>query len=63
MFSTGQVYFAVFFIIAFTIAMIYVYKKDYILHKKHYKGSSLWVLSGFIVFLGILFFLKHYLKK
>lgn len=63
MFSTNQLYFAVFFIISFTIAMIYVYRKDLSLHKLHYKGSSKWVLIGFLSFVLILFVLKFYLKN
>ena len=63
MFSTGQFYFAGFFIIAFVSAMIYVYRKDLKLHKTYYKGSSKWVFVGFIAFIGILFFLKYYLKN
>lgn len=63
MFSTGQVYFAIFFVIAFLIAMIYVYRKDLKLHKIHYKGSSKWVFVGFLSFIAILFILKYYLKN
>lgn len=63
MFSTGQLYFALFFVVSFIITMIYVYRKDLKLHKTHYKGSSKWVFIGFIVFIGILLFLKYYLKN
>ncbi len=63
MFSTNQLYFAIFFVITFTIAMIYVYKKDFKLHKLYYKGSSKWVLVGFLSFVAILFILKYYLKN
>lgn len=62
MFSSGQLAFAVFFLIAFIIVMIYSYRKDIVLHKKHFKGS-LWVLVGFLVFVGILVLAKHYLKS
>ncbi|RZJ70445.1 MAG: hypothetical protein EOO45_12720 [Flavobacterium sp.] len=61
MFSTGQIYFAIFFIIIFVAAMIYVYRKDLPLHKVYYKGSY-WVLLGFFSFIGILFIIKHFLK-
>ena len=61
MFTSGQITFAIVFIIAFTAAMIYVYRKDLPLHKKHYKGSY-WVLIGFFVFIGFLFVIKYYLK-
>ncbi len=63
MFSTGQIYFAIFFVIAFVIAMIGVYKRDLKIHKTFYKGSSLWVLLGFLSFVAILFVLKFYLKN
>ena len=34
MFSTGQLYFALFFVVSFIIAMIYVYRKDLKLRKQ-----------------------------
>ncbi len=46
MFSTGQMIFALFFVIAFVIIMIFSYRKDKNLHKKYYKGSF-WVLVAF----------------
>jgi cytochrome bd-type quinol oxidase subunit 1 len=61
MFSTGQMIFALFFVIAFVIIMIFSYQKDKNLHKKYYKGSF-WVLIGFIVFVLILMAIKTYLK-
>jgi len=63
MFSTGQIYFAIIFVIVFVTIMFFVYKKDLNLHKLHYKGSSKWVLVGFISFVIILFILKYYLKN
>lgn len=63
MFSTNQLYFALFFVITFTIAIIYVYRKDLKLHKMHYNGSSKWVLVGFLSFVALLFILKYYLKN
>ena len=61
MFSTGQMIFALFFVIAFVIIMIISYLKDKNLHKKYYKGSF-WVLVGFIAFILILMAIKTYLK-
>ena len=50
MFSTGQIYFAIFFIIAFTIAMVWSYRKDLKLHKKHYKNTAIKVfISGIVM--------------
>jgi amino acid permease len=57
MFSTGQLIFAGIFLIAFILVISRSYKKDAILHKKHYKGSF-YVLLGFIAFIGLLFFIK-----
>ena len=61
MFTTGQINFAIFFIIVFVAAMIYVYRKDFKQHKKYYKGSYK-ILIAFIAFIAILFVLKSYLK-
>lgn len=61
MFTTGQLYFALFFVIVFVVAMIYVYRKDLKLHKKYYNGSYK-VLIGFLAFIGALFIIKIYLK-
>jgi hypothetical protein len=62
MFTTGQLIFSVFFVIAFVIIMFYSYRKDKKLHKKYYKGSF-WILVGFIVFVLLLMAIKTYLKK
>jgi len=61
MFSQGQLAFAGIFIVAFVIAMIFTYKKDLKLHKVFYKGS-LWVLAGFLIFIGLLFIIKIFMK-
>ncbi|WP_396209918.1 hypothetical protein [Flavobacterium sp.] len=62
MFSTGQIYFAVFFILTFVITMIAVYRKDLKVMKPFYKGTY-WVLIGFIVFIGLLFLIKFIMKE
>lgn len=62
MFTSGQLIFAAFFVVAFICIMIYTYRKDLRLHKTFYKGSYL-VLLGFLVFIGLLFLIKVYLKK
>jgi uncharacterized membrane protein len=49
MFSKGQLIFAVFFIIAFTIAMIWSYRKDIKIHKKHYKNTFLVIIAIFLI--------------
>ena len=61
MFTGGKLIFTIAFVIVFTIAMIYTYRKDLNLHKMYYKGSS-WVLVIFIAFIGILFVIKNILK-
>ncbi len=62
MFSSGQLLFILFFVIAFIAIMIFSYRKDAKLHKREYKGSK-WVLIGFIGFVVILFAIKTILKK
>lgn len=60
MFSQGQLFFAGFFVVAFVIIIIISYRKDLKLHKKYYKGS-LYVLLGFLIFIGLLFVIKKFL--
>lgn len=62
MFSTGQWYFAIFFVITFIAVMIYVYRKDLKELKSQYKGIY-WILFGFLLFIGLLFIIKFYLKE
>ena len=62
MFSTGQLSFAIFFVIAFIAIIIYSYRKDLALHKKYYKGSYR-VLLGFLVFIALLVAAKFALKS
>jgi len=61
MFTTGQWVFAFIFFVIFIFIMIFSYRGDKNLHKKHYKGS-LWILVGFILFVLFLIALKTYLK-
>lgn len=61
MFTPGQLKFAIFFIIAFIIVMIIMYRKDIKLHRIYYK-NRLWVLVAFLSFIGSLFILKNFLK-
>jgi len=50
MFSTGQIYFALFFIISFTTAMVWSYRKDINRHKIHYKNTAIKVfIAGIVV--------------
>jgi len=62
MFSTGQIYFAIFFVIAFIITMIFVYRKDVKEMKTQYKGTY-WILIGFLAFIGLLALIKAFLKE
>lgn len=62
MFSTGQLLFAIFFVITFIIIMVFVYKKDLKEMKKHYKGIY-WILLAFLLFIGFLFIIKIFLKE
>lgn len=61
MFSQGQLLFGVCFAIAFIIAMIIAYRKDANLHRMFYKGNYK-ILLGFLLFIGLLFLIKIYLK-
>nr|WP_276978524.1 hypothetical protein [Flavobacterium filum] len=62
MFTTGQLLFALFFVVVFVLTMIYVYRKDLNLHRLHYKGSYK-IVIGFILFILLLFFIKIFLKN
>ena len=57
MFTKGQLIFAIFFVITFTIIIIISYKKDLKFLKNTYKGVR-WVLVGFIIFFSLLVILK-----
>ena len=57
MFTKGQLIFAIFFVIIFTITIIISYRIDNVYLKKTYKGVK-WVLIGFIVFFSLLVILK-----
>ncbi len=62
MFTTGQLIFAICFVVVFVIVMIFSYRRDKKLHQKHYKGSF-WILIGFLVFVGLLLLVKWLLKQ
>jgi hypothetical protein len=62
MFSTGQIYFAIFFVIAFITTMIFVYRRDLKMHKLYFKGSYK-IIFVFIAFIATLFIIKFFLKK
>jgi uncharacterized membrane protein YccC len=57
MFSTGQLVFAVAFIIVFVTVLIFVYRKDVVVHKKYYKGTYR-ILIAFLAFIAVLFAIK-----
>lgn len=57
MFSEGQKYFAIFFVVVFALFLVWTYRKDIPLHKTFYKGWF-WVLIGFLVFIGLIISLK-----
>ncbi|AXG72168.1 hypothetical protein KORDIASMS9_04436 [Kordia sp. SMS9] len=60
MFTTGQLIFAAFFVIVFTVIMVYAYRKDLKLHRRYYKGS-LWVLLVFILFIVTIVVIKKFI--
>jgi len=61
MFSTGQLVFAACFVVVFVAVMIYVYRKDMVLHKKYYRGSYR-ILLAFLAFIALLFVIKYLTK-
>ncbi len=61
MFSTGQLIFAILFAVAFVILIVISYRKDVKRDRKYAKGS-IWILVGFLVFVGLLMAAKVYLK-
>ncbi len=61
-FSLGQKIFALFFIIAFASVLIFTYRKDLKLHKKHYK--KVWVVLLIIILVMLAFReLAYYLHE
>ena len=61
MFSTGQLVFAACFVVVFVVALIFMYRKDGVLHKKYYKGSYR-ILLVFLAFIAMLFLIKYLTK-
>ena len=49
MFSKGQLIFAACFFVAFVLLMIWSYRKDIKIHKKHYKNTFLILISLFLI--------------
>ncbi len=62
MFSTGQLVFAGFFVVAFILLMIFSYRKDKKMHARNYKGVK-WVGIVFATFIILLFVIKYLLKN
>lgn len=60
MFTSGQLIFAAFFVIVFVAIMIYAYRKDLQLHRRHYKGS-LRILAVFILFIITIVVIKKFI--
>jgi hypothetical protein len=57
MFSTGQLIFAILFLIAFVAVISYTYRKDLKLHKRYYSGT-IWVLIAFVGFIALIATIK-----
>ena len=62
MFITGKLIFAICFAIVFITIVTISYRKDKKIHKKQYKGT-LWILLGFLAFVGLLLVAKYLLKR
>jgi len=63
MFTKGQLIFAGFFVVAFTLVMIWSYRKDIKNHKIYYKNTALKVGFWLIVSIAIFSFVRVYLKS
>lgn len=57
MFSSGQLIFALLFVIGFTSIIVIMYRKDSKGHKVHYQGTYK-ILIGFILAIIALFMIK-----
>lgn len=62
MFSTGQLIFAVLFVVVFIGFLIISYRKDKKMHRRNYKGVK-WVMISFVIFIIFLFMIKYFLKN
>lgn len=62
MFSTGQTIFAILFVVVFVGVIIFSYRKDKKIHLDQFRGS-IWVLLGFLLFMGILITIKYLLTR
>ncbi len=60
MFSSGQLQFAVFFVISFSATVVWMYRKDSKGHKIHYAGSYK-ILIGFVLAIVALFMIKVFI--
>jgi len=61
-FKTGQIIFALFFIIAFAVMLIYTYRKDLKLHKKYYK--KVWLVLVIVILVMLAFkYIAYYLHE
>ncbi|PCH75617.1 MAG: hypothetical protein COB98_08690 [Flavobacteriaceae bacterium] len=49
MFSTNQLYFALFFAVSFVAILIWSYRKDIKLHKIHYKNTYIVAIAALVV--------------
>ncbi|MDM9630851.1 hypothetical protein [Robiginitalea aurantiaca] len=61
MFTTGQLIFAIAFVLVFVAVIIRMYRKDRNWQREQYKGV-VWVLIFFIGFVSLLVFLKYILR-
>ncbi len=62
MFSTGQLIFALLFVVVFAVIIVSTYRKDKKFHRKNYKGVK-WVGIFFVIFIISLFVIKFFIKN
>ena len=58
-FSTGQKYFSLFFIIAFVALMIWAYRKDAVVNKIYYKNSWKILVSVLAILAALVWIINH----
>ncbi|UYW02317.1 hypothetical protein K5I29_05305 [Flavobacterium agricola] len=61
-FTSGQITFGIIFAICFTLAIIFMYRKDLKIHNAYYKGTK-WIVLAFLGFIALLFLIKVFLKQ
>lgn len=62
-FSSGQIAFIIFFLLAFLIGMVLAYRKDIKIHKSQYKGAGKTVLAVMVTFTVVYCVIRFFIYK